>query len=162
MTYMNIISSTAKTAILKSDQGWFDRDQPNTFCSTRSQARSMRRTRLSTSMPAMLLSYNSDGSVTKAQAVRRTLRSVAPPTLQERAAARLRSMGVNDTDISEVIPSFGYNASVSYGHMRITGATHAEALEVISLGFPDTSLSYGQKRQRGMNHTDALILALDE
>lgn len=159
---MNILSNTSKTAIFKTDEGWFDRDVPNVWHSTRSLARFMRRTRLNTSTSATLLSYNDDGSVTKTQVVRRTLRSVTPATLQERAAARLRSMGVDDVEIAEVVQSHGYNASVSYGHMRIAGATHDEALEVIALGFPDTSLSYGQKRFRGLNHTDALILALDE
>lgn len=139
---MNIISSTAKMAVFKSDQGWFDRDEPNIFYSTRSQARGVRRTRLNGTMA--------------------TASKPAVNTLQERAASRLRSMGVNDAYVNEVVPSFGYNASVSYGHMVAAGATHDEAIEVISLGFPDVSLSYGQKRQRGMNHTDALILALDE
>lgn len=161
---MNIISSTAKMAVFKSDQGWFDRDEPNNFYPTRWQARVARATRKggNSASPVTLLNYSSNGSVQRTQAVRRTLRSVTPATLQDRAVARLRSMGVAEVEIDSVVNSHGYNASVSYGHIRMAGATHDEALEVISLGFPDTSLSYGQKRFRGLNHTDALILALDE
>lgn len=142
---MNIISSAAKTAVLKSNQGWFDRDDPTVFHTTRSQARLVRRSRVSGTM-------TSTSTPTPKRQV---------STLQERAVARLRSMGVEDTYIDKVVSSFGYNASVSYGHMMTAGATHDEALEVISFGFPDVSLSYGQKRQRGMNHLDALHVALD-
>jgi hypothetical protein len=169
MKNTQILSNPGKTAIFKTVDGWFDKDNPTVFHATRWQARVARSTRKNGNgvSPVTALTYNSDGSVTRASAMRSTLRAVTPAqpaitSLQERAAARLRSMGVDDADINEVVPSFGYNAAVSYGHMRLAGATHDEALEVISLGFPDVSLSYGQKRHRGMNHTDALVIALDE
>lgn len=143
---MNILSNTSKTVIFKSDQGWFDRDHPNTFYSSRRAARAARRGRKG---------LTNISQIPMSTPVRKTT------SLQDRARIRLRFLGVDDTDIEKIVPFFGYNASVSYGHMRVAGATHDEALEVIGYGFPDVSLEYGKKRQSGMNHADALLVAFD-
>ena len=141
---MNILSNTSKTVIFKSDKGWFDRDEPNTFYSSRRAARAARRGRKGLAVISQ---------IPMSTPVRKTT------SLQDRAKARLQFLGVADADIDQIVPYFGYNASVSYGHMRAAGATHDEALEVISYGFPDVSLEYGKVRGRGMNHADALSVA---
>jgi len=94
------------------------------------------------------------------------LMSQSPPMtpLQTRALQRIFALVpgfASPTEAEEVVTSCGYNASVSYGHMRKAGATHNEAFEVVDIGSPSISLRYGELREWGFNHPDALARARD-
>jgi hypothetical protein len=81
-------------------------------------------------------------------------------SLRRRAFHRLtRDFRIDTVAASIAVSAFGYNAAVSYGHLRQAGATHNEAMEVISKGDPKFSLRYGELRAAGEAHVNAKALA---
>lgn len=145
------------TTILRTPDGWIDRDAPTVFYKTRWMARDARRT-------------NHPSTNRKARAVHQSTRVAKPVTvpsammpvdLQRKLRDRLVNVQTVDAvDADFMVNNFTYNMAASYGHMRAAGANHHEALQVISLRTPEISREYGERRAQGYSHSDALTMAL--
>lgn len=150
------------TKVKKTQNGWIDVDEPNKTFGARRQARDFRRYRLTGTTPTKTVKSTptpatpvTPDPVAKLQA--------GLSKLQARLLTRMTlRQGVFQSEALEVILDNGYNAAASYGHMRVAGATHDEALIVIGVGLPDVSLAYGIARARGKDHTAALREALND
>lgn len=134
------------TTILKTANGWIDRDEPNVFHPCRRLARDARRGRNP-----------------------RAVKMVAKPTtllhvnvanlsqLQRKLYNRFTShQGIPADEAFEVVRKWTYNKAASYGHIRAAGATPKEAEFVVNQNDPTTSLMYGNDRAAGIDHLVSL------
>jgi hypothetical protein len=151
---MNILSNPSKTVIFKTANGWFHKGDPNTFYPNRRLAREARR--------ALGVGRKKRTATVRVKDSTATIVANKKGTpLEERAFRRMKELGVAPLDAINIVPFYGYNASVSYAHMRAAGATHDEAKQVIDYADPDVSRLYGAQRASGLNHADALKIAFD-
>ena len=151
-----------KTVILHDTNGWYDSTVDagsRQYFASRRLARIDRRARLfpngkpTKNVKRRKFSYLSSPAQVDPHALTK---------LQERALKRLvLDLNIDSTEAEKVVRKYGYNAAVSYGHIRRFGATEAEAMTVIDLQNADISLTYSARRQYGYNHTDALHGALN-
>lgn len=142
------------TAIIKTNDGWIDRDAPQVFYPVRRLAREARRS----SHPRTI----KNAKPFKSRFTSTPATTIAAPVdgLKKKLHARFETYGIAKADADFVIDSFGYNKAASYGHMRAAGANHSEALNVVALDSPEISLAYGKARARGEGHTAAFAEAL--
>jgi hypothetical protein len=135
--------------VYKTSDGWIDEDDSHAGpFKTREAARRARRLRL-VGYPDATISY----SVKTSQGYGVIVANLTP--LQKRAIARCVSMGVDENEAETVALTNGYNATVSYGHIRQAGATDMEARQIIAHQDAKISLEYGTARGIGFDHPEA-------
>lgn len=144
-----LCSMAAAGGVFKSKDGWFYIGEPKVFYTSRAKAREGRR--------AAVLRRKGITQVPNAPSFNNLT------SLQQRALRRitqLNGLTLDPEEVHDIITANGYNAAVSYGHMRKAGATHVEALEVLQRQDPAFSVRYGIARAQGSTHRGAMFSSI--
>ena len=132
------------TTILRTPDGWIDKDAPTAHYAVRRFARAARKARLTGVTPTI--------SSGVAQFVHRP---DSLTSLQTRLFERFKGYGIPADEAYDAIRKYGYNQAASYGYIRNIGATVYEAEKVVEVGIPEFSIAYFEGRSIGLNHDEA-------
>jgi hypothetical protein len=161
------------TTILKTPNGWIDRDEPNAFHGSRRLARDARRASKGKSAWS-IAGFLKPGSSLGSKTITNVMPSVfnrttsvtfdssrAPLTsLQQKLYDRFTTEYLmSPAEAREIVTQWTYNKAASYGHIRAAGVSMVDARQVVEMGDPRMSLNYGKSRALGLTHELALDLA---